>query len=191
MSVSPSVQPELAEVVHKNIRALLQARRQEEHKKSTAEVIADRVTAFAGSMVSVAIHGTAFGGWILWNCLPGLPKFDPYPFVMLAMTASVEAIFLSTFVLISQNRQAQISEKSAQLDLQVNLLAEHEVTRLITLTERIAHKVGVDIDQHDLDDLKKDVSPVRVLDEIERIGNVEETGPADRETSGGALGRAG
>jgi uncharacterized membrane protein len=109
-------------------------------------------------------------GWILWNTIPGLPKFDPYPFVMLAMTASVEAIFLSTFVLISQNRQSHMSEKNAQLDLQVNLLAEHEITRLIALTERIAMKIGVPIHEHDLDDLKKDVSPERVLAEIERTG---------------------
>jgi uncharacterized membrane protein len=146
------------------------------HNKTASQMIADRVSAFAGSMVSVAIHGMLFGGWIVWNTVPGLPKFDPYPFVMLAMSASVEAIFLSTFVLISQNRQAKISDKNAQLDLQVNLLAEHEVTRLIALTEQIAQRVGVTVPEHDLDDVKKDVSPVRVLDEIERTGDIADSG---------------
>jgi uncharacterized membrane protein len=168
MPASHAEQPELAQVVHNNIRALLDVRRTAEHKRSASEVVADRVTAFAGSMLSVAMHGMFFVGWIVWNTLPGLPKFDPYPFVMLAMTASVEAIFLSTFVLISQNRQTQMNEKNAHLDLQINLLAEHEVTRLIALTEEIARKVGVTLEAHDLDDLKRDVSPVRVLDELER-----------------------
>ena len=168
MTATQAEQPELANIVHRNIRALMEVRKNEEHKRSRSEIIADRVTAFAGSMLSVAIHGTLFGSWIVWNALPGLPKFDPYPFVMLAMTASVEAIFLSTFVLISQNRQAQINEKSAQLDLQVNLLAEHELTRLIALSEQIARKVGVSVDVRDLEDVKRDVSPVRVLHEIER-----------------------
>jgi uncharacterized membrane protein len=179
MSASQTPQPELANIVHRNIRALLEVQRHQEREKSASELIADRVTAFAGSMLSVAIHGTAFGGWILWNSLPGFPKFDPYPFVMLAMTASVEAIFLSTFVLISQNRLARISDKNAQLDLQVNLLAEHEVTRLIALTEQIARTVGISVDEHDLDDLKRDVSPVRVLDEIERSGGLAADGAPD------------
>jgi len=100
--------------------------------------------------------------------VPGTPKFDPYPFVMLAVLASVEAIFLSTFVLISQNRQALLNEKNAQLDLQVNLLAEHEVTRLIALTEQIARKVGVTLPEDDLAELKNDVAPERVLDAIDR-----------------------
>lgn len=171
MTRSRTDEPELADVVNRNIRALLEVQRQQERKKTASHAFADCVTRFAGSMVSVAIHGFLAGGWIVWNSVSGLPKFDPYPFVMLAMSASVEAIFLSTFVLISQNRQAQISDKNAQLDLQVNLLAEHELTRLIALTEQIAQKVGVIVGAHDLDEVKKDVSPVRVLDEIERTAD--------------------
>jgi uncharacterized membrane protein len=86
---------------------------------------------------------------------------------MLAMFASVEAIFLSTFVLITQNRMSTQSEQRAELDLQINLLAEHEVTRLIALAEKIARKLGVDVSVAELDELKQDVAPDRVLDEIE------------------------
>lgn len=159
---------ELARVVHENIRALLEVRRREDAKRTLSDLIAERVSLFVGSMRSVVIHTLLVGGWLVWNVLPGTPKFDPYPFVMLAVFASVEAIFLSTFVLITQNRQALISEKNAQLDLQVNLLAEHEVTRLITLTEQIARKVGVEVREGDLQELKRDVAPERVLDEMDR-----------------------
>ncbi len=87
---------------------------------------------------------------------------------MLAMFASVEAIFLSTFVLISQNRMAVQADKRADLDLQVSLLAEHEITRLITLVKEIAEKLDVEGWQHpELPELQKDVAPERVLDALE------------------------
>ena len=70
--------------------------------------------------------------------------FDPFPFVMLAMIASVEAIFLSTFVLISRNRQARLAERRAELDLQISLLAEHEITRLVERLEAVAEHLGVE-----------------------------------------------
>ena len=69
-------------------------------------------------------------------------KFDP-SFVVLAMFASVEAIFISTFVMISQNRMQQIADKRADLDLHVSLLAEHEITRLIQLTTLMAAQMGI------------------------------------------------
>ncbi|MFL5310326.1 MAG: DUF1003 domain-containing protein [Myxococcales bacterium] len=157
---------ELAGVVHRNIAELLEVRRSFDRRKSRQDSLADAVTRFTGSMAFVWIHAGLFAGWLLWNTLPGTPKFDPYPFVMLAMVASVEAIFLSTFVLISQNRQAALAEKRAELDLQINLLAEHEVTRLIALSEAIALKLGVEV-ARDLGELKRDVAPGEVLEQIE------------------------
>jgi uncharacterized membrane protein len=97
-----------------------------------------------------------------------LPKFDP-TFVVLAMVASVEAIFLSTFVLITQNRMAALVEKRAELDLQVSLLAEHEITRLIHLVSAIGEHLGLEeANDPELAELKKDVHPERVLDKIDR-----------------------
>jgi uncharacterized membrane protein len=82
--------------------------------------------------------------------------------------ASVEAIFLSTFVLISQNRMSAVAEKRANLDLHISLLAEHEVTRLVTLVSGIAERLGVSTEADaELDEIERDVSPEAVLDEIE------------------------
>src|SRR5215204_5294423 len=131
----------MAGVMQRNIRAVLERREAEARRKSRELRIADVITRFTGSMRFVYIHLVLFGSWIIAN-LPGtpFPKFDP-SFVVLAMFASVEAIFLSTFVLISQNRMAEQADKRADLDLQVSLLAEHEVTRLITLVKEIAEKM--------------------------------------------------
>jgi uncharacterized membrane protein len=88
--------------------------------------------------------------------------------VVLAMWASVEAIFLSTFVLISQNRMQAAADKRADLDLQISLLAEHEITKLATLVAAVADHIGVstEIDE-ELDEITRDVAPEAVLDEIE------------------------
>jgi uncharacterized membrane protein len=162
---------ELTGVVHRNIAALLEVRAQHERRKTVSDRVADWVAARAGSMASVAVHAAFFGGWIAVNVglVPGVPRFDPQ-LVILAMAASVEAIFLSTFILISQNRLEVLSSKRADLDLQISLLAEHELTRLITLTDAVASHLGVPRPQEvaSLEELERDVRPEAVLGEMER-----------------------
>jgi uncharacterized membrane protein len=130
--------------------------------------IADRITAFTGSMSFVAIHLLAYSLWIAANLgwVPGVPRFDP-SFVILAMEASVEAIFLSTFVLISQNRMAALSERRAKLDLHINLLAEHELTKVADLVARIAERLGVPEDDPEFHEIRQDVEPEKVLDALD------------------------
>jgi uncharacterized membrane protein len=161
---------ELAGVMERNIHALIERRRRENDQKPIQERIADAITKFAGSMWFVYIHLVLYGAWIIAN-LPGVPgpKFDP-TYVVLAMFASVEAIFLSTFVLISQNRMAKLADKRADLDLQVSLLAEHEITRAITLLRDIAQKMELDASKNpELSELTRDVAPEKVLDKIEQF----------------------
>ena len=159
----------MARVVDRNVRALLQHRQEEQVSRNRQERIADAVTRFTGSMRFVYIHLVVFGTWIAINLgwLPFAPRFDP-SFVVLAMVASVEAIFLSTFVLISQNRMAALADKRADLDLQVSLLAEHEITRLITLVTAMAERMGIE-QAHDpeLSELSRDVRPEKVMETME------------------------
>jgi len=152
-------------VLAKNIDALLAAREEEVRQRTLADRVSDAITGFTGSMRFVLIHAVLFSVWIVWNLglLPGLAPFDP-TFVVLAMLASVEAIFLSTFVLISQNRMQALAERRAELDLQISLLAEHEVTKLVSLLDAVARKVGVETRTDlDLQDAKRDVDPNDVL----------------------------
>ena len=170
--IYPPPQPSgLSPVLERNIRAL-QLRRERDEKGATAEErIAEAITRFTGSMRFVYLHLAFFGFWIVANLgwLPGVPSWDP-SFVVLAMMASVEAIFLSTFVLISQNRMAAAADKRADLDLQVSLLAEHEITRLVTLVSGIADRMGVTTEADaELDEITRDVAPEAVLDEIEAV----------------------
>ena len=173
-SRSNSTRPgQFSRVLARNIDGLLEARREAERRKRGQERVSDAITRFTGSLRFVYIHGCLFGAWILWNLgwIPGLSPFDP-SFVILAMVASVEAIFLSTFVLISQNRMQAQAEQRAELDLQISLLAEHEVTQLMTLLDAVARHLGVERpSDSDIEEVKKDVDPRAVLEAIEEQTN--------------------
>jgi uncharacterized membrane protein len=170
------------DVVDRNVHALEQIRENHLGRRNLQERITDRVTAFAGSLWCVYLHVLLVGLWLLVNSgvLPWIAPFDPYPFVMLAMFASVEAIFLSTFVLISQNRQAALAEKRNDLDLQVNLLAEHEITRLLQLVDEIAKKLDVPRDSGGTERLKQDVKPEAVIERMESLREREANLAGDR-----------
>jgi uncharacterized membrane protein len=159
----------MSSALERNIQALELRRQREEVEATIEERIAEAITRFTGSMLFVYLHLAFFGFWIVANLgwVPGVPSWDP-SFVVLAMMASVEAIFLSTFVLISQNRMSAAADKRADLDLQISLLAEHEVTKLVTLVSAIADRMGVETQvDTELDEIKRDVAPEAVLDKIE------------------------
>jgi uncharacterized membrane protein len=182
-ATAPTADSQLAGVMDRNIHAMIARRKQAERTKSAQDRLADAITRFTGSMRFVYIHLAVFGFWIIVN-LPGVPfpKFDP-TYVILAMVASVEAIFLSTFVLISQNRMAALADKRADLDLQVSLLAEHEITRAITLLRDIAERMNIQASHNpELGELSRDVAPEKVLDRMEQFEHQvsDGSGPVNR-----------
>ena len=159
----------MAAVLTRNIEAMRQQREREEAEASFTERLADRITRFTGSLGFVAAHVLLVAVWTAVNLgwVPGAPVFDP-TFVILATVASVEAIFLTTFVLISQNRASALAERRAALDLQINLLAEHEITQLIRLVRAMAERQGVEEVRHpEFEDIAREVEPEAVLEEIE------------------------
>jgi uncharacterized membrane protein len=168
-TVPPPRPDSLSGALRRNIQAMEDRRRQEAAASTLQERLADRITSFTGSMVFVYLHLVLYAGWIAINLglVPGVPKFDP-SFVVLAMEASVEAIFLSTFVLITQNSMAAASNKRAELDLQISLLTEHELTKLSRLVVALAERLDLPVEQdHEIHEVQEDVAPEAVLDEIE------------------------
>ncbi|MBB5751531.1 DUF1003 domain-containing protein [Prosthecomicrobium pneumaticum] len=160
----------VAAPLERNIRALMARREREIAEAGLSERLSGAIADFTGSMWSVALHLVVFGLWILVNLgwLPLVPAWDP-SFVMLAMVASVEAIFLSTFVLVNQNRLARIDDRRADLTLQIGLLTEYELTKLAELTAALArHVQGPGAVDPELEALTEEVAPEAVLDEIDR-----------------------
>src|SRR5256714_941442 len=112
--------------------------------RSQMEVMADRMIGFASSTPFLVIHAVIFIGWIWWN-LPfsSMPKFDPYPYGMLTTIVSLEAIFLSIFVLMTQSRESRIGELREELTLQVNLRMEEEITKTLHLVAGLYSRLGL------------------------------------------------
>jgi uncharacterized membrane protein len=166
---TPAAQPPgFTSVLERNINALRRKRQEEDRKASLQDRIAQAITRFTGSMAFVYVHLALVAGWVAINLgvVPGIPTFDP-TFVILATFASVEAIFLSTFVLISQNRAAAEADRRSELDLQTNLLSEHEITRILTLTRAIAEHLGIsEANDPSLEELERHVAPEKVLDRL-------------------------
>lgn len=167
----------LAGILEQNIDSLVKVRLAKEREKGPQERAADALTRFSGSMLFVYVHAVWFGVWIAANIgLFGQTKFDPFPFSLLTLIVSLEAIFLSTFVLISQNHAGALAEKRAELDLQINLLSEHEITQLLVLMDAIADHLGVEFSKKpEVEELKEDVPAEDVLDRIEARESTPET----------------
>jgi uncharacterized membrane protein len=163
--------PQLADVIEHNIQKLIRLRRQTVQKRTGQERLADAITAFSGRIPFVYLHILWFGSWILLNTgWLGMPRIDPFPYSLLTMIVSLEAIFLSTFVLISQNRLSAESEQRADLDLHIGLLTEHEVTRVLQMLDAIQKKLAVANDpDSDIAQLEIDTKPEDVLAEIQRL----------------------
>ena len=163
--------PALSKIIERNIRTIIQLRLKESHERTLQDRVADSVTSFSGSMIFVYLHIAWFLIWIFLNTGHfGVQPFDPFPYGLLTMIVSLEAIFLSTLVLITQNRQGVEGEHRADLDLHIGLLAEHELTRVLQMLDAIQENLG--IENHaasELADLEMETKPEDVLAEIARL----------------------
>jgi uncharacterized membrane protein len=165
----------LSRTVHENLEALLEYRRRMDRRLGWNERLANALTRRIGTMAFAWTHLAVIGGWVLWNTLPGLPvpRFDPYPFVLLAVAASVEAIFLSTFVLVAQQLMSEQEDRRAELGVQIGLLSEREITRLLAMVSAIARRLEVPDTAPDVADLARDLHPQEILQQIEDVREEE------------------
>ena len=128
-----------------NINSIVALEEEALQKRTTADRLSDLIANFVGSIPFVVMHLAWFGVWVILNIgvLGGHLRFDPYPFALLCMLVSLEGVLLSTFVLIKQNRMSQRADQRAHLDLQVNLLSEKEITKLLQLQQLVCERLGI------------------------------------------------
>jgi uncharacterized membrane protein len=164
-----------AATLEENVQAIKAWERATLLARSRAEQVGDWVASTAASGPVLLFHLVWFSAWIIVNVgmLPDLKPFDPFPFPFLTMTVSLEAIFLALFVLASQNRLARQSDKRSHLDLQVDLLAEREMTAVLQLLQDIARhlevKTSVTLEQ--LRDLAKKTDLQTLTDRVEEFSD--------------------
>jgi uncharacterized membrane protein len=167
--------PALSKVIERNIRTIIHLRTKAARERGLQSRIADAITSFSGRMIFAYVHIVWFVLWIFLNTgRLGMRVFDPFPYGLLTMIVSLEAIFLSTFVLISQNRLSEEAERRADLDLHIGLLTEHELTRVLQMLDAIQDKLDiVDHENSELADLEMETRPEDVLAEIHRLQTIE------------------
>ena len=161
----------LNETIERYIRTIVHLRMKAARERNSQDKVADAITGFSGRMTFIYIHLIWFVAWVILNTgWLGNSPFDPYPYGLLTTIVSLEAIFLSTFVLISQNRMGQLSEQRADLDLHIDLLTEYEITRVLQMLDAIQEKIGIDNSQDfELIELESETKPEDILAEIERL----------------------
>jgi uncharacterized membrane protein len=155
-----------------HIRTLIRLQAKADQERSVHDHIVDAISSFSGRMAFVYVHLAGFGLWILLNTgYVGVRVFDPFPYELLTMIVSLEAVFLSAVVvLIIQNRLRGEIERRADLDLHIGLLTEHELTRMLQMLDAIQRKMGIDDHEaSELADLEMETKPEDVLAEIERL----------------------
>lgn len=141
----PSHDDTLPKAAVENIETVIQLREQAWAERSRAEKLADRASAVVGRVAFIVGHAIWFALWAAFNTqlVPTLPVFDPYPFNLFGTLISLEAVVISALVLIKQNRMSLLDERRAHVELQMTLLAEKEITKLLHITARIAGQMGI------------------------------------------------
>lgn len=171
------------DVTRQNVQAMRRLEEAAMARRTGADRMAAAIGRACGSMTFVVIHAIFFGSWIAYNSLPWFDAFDPYPFTFLTLVVSLEAIFLATFILISQNYEMRVTERRNQLDLQINLLAEQESTKTLQILERIAKKVGAHVtDDPQVRALEQATRPDALAKQIEEEYRDVEEPPAGKPT---------
>ena len=148
----------VGEVTQRNIEAIARMEKESDANRTFGELLADRFATIVGSWIFILIQCVLLLVWIFLNLAAWVYRWDPYPFILLNLALSFQAAFASPIIMMSQNRQARLTEKRNRLDLQINLLAEQENTELLKLVRRLCEKCGVDLKEHPASALDQDTS---------------------------------
>lgn len=169
--------------MHRNVQEISALEKEALASRTMAERMGDFVALQSGRMRFILLHAIFFGLWISWNSgwLPGIKPIDPFPFALLTMVVSLEAIFLSLFILMSQNRTNRQAEIRSHLDLQINLLAEDESTKTLELLQALCKHHGLACaNDPDLEYLVRATKPTEVMTQLrESLPDPETTAPPE------------
>lgn len=163
--------PSYSERLKRHREKIESFRREHYFKRTFFDRIADEITEASGSFTFLVIHVVVFVTWIGLNInvFPGFVAFDPFPFGLLTMIVSLEAIFLSIFVLLSQNTQAKVADLREETNLQVNLIAEKEITKLIQMQAITMKRLGIRIEGDDeLEQMMQSIDTTHIKRELEK-----------------------
>jgi uncharacterized membrane protein len=155
MAENPKVTP----ATEANIETVVKLEQESREGRTLSDRVGDAIAGFAGSMPFVGLHLLWFGCWIAINSgKVGVRPFDPYPFIFLSMMVSLEAVLLSTFVLMKQNRMSRRGEQRDHLNLQIDLLSEKEITKMLQMQRMICERLGIRLRDDEVEQLSEDTA---------------------------------
>jgi uncharacterized membrane protein len=162
------------ELTARNVDTVLRLEREVRERRTTGDRVVDSITAFCGSIAFVWVHVVWFSAWIGLDVLRHGATFDPCPYQLLTLIVSLEAIILSTFILISQNRDGRLNDRRNHLALQIALLSEQESTKILKILDRIAHKLdAADTSDPTIEVLEESTRPERLVEQIDKAMELE------------------
>jgi uncharacterized membrane protein len=156
----------IGSLTQQNVEVVAELERTANAKRTRADRIADAISNFVGSMLFVYLHVIWFAVWIILNTIFDLWQFDPYPFTFLTFVVSLEAIFLSTFILISQNHEELLARRRNHLDLQINLLSEQENSQILKMLASIERHLKIQVDP-EVQTMEEETRPEEMVAQIE------------------------
>lgn len=161
--------PSAVSITDKNIEDIQHLEKQAILKRTRSERFAGSVTRFAGGMLFIVFHALWFVIWISLNlgAMPSIKPWDPFPFSFLTLVVSLEAIFLSLLVLMTQNRLTKDADKRAHLDLQINMLAEQESTATLQMLEKICKHLGIQYAADGAQQLAKATDVIKIANTLD------------------------
>jgi uncharacterized membrane protein len=153
---------------YRNVQEIARVEREALQRRTRAERLGDAIATKAGRMWFILLHALWFALWIGVNTHASW-AFDPFPFALLTMVVSLESIFLSLFILMSQNRSTRQADQRAHLDLQINLLAEHENTKMLRMLQALCSHHGLKAgDDPEIAELSALTKPQQVIEELQK-----------------------
>ena len=174
----------LTGAVKRNIKSIAQLEQEFLRHRSTIACLGDWIIDIIGSPVFFVGHLVCLAGWVVLNTVDvlGVPHFDPYPCPFLALSIAVEGGVFAMLVLMSQKRQTHQADHWAHVDLQVNLLAEQEATKMLQLLQVICNRLGLKkvVKDHDLQEMIKETHIIAMAQELEKAREPDESVPAKR-----------
>ena len=162
--------PRMESPAARNVQEILDLEQQDERAIPLGERVSLAITNTLGSPACAFVQMAVFVGWIIWNVAgPARWRFDPYPFGLLTMFVSLEGVILATFVLITQNRMSEQTDRRDHLNLQVNLLAEQEMTMVLRMLDRISHRLAAGQDAAEHDEAKQLMEHTNIYELMEEL----------------------
>jgi uncharacterized membrane protein len=161
-----------AQITGENIRAIARLEQAAMHHRSRGERMSDGLVRTFGTMTFVVIHLIALAAWFAVNLklVPGIRAFDPFPFGILTLIVSTEGVLLALFILVSQNSMTRQADQRAHLDLQISLLAEQEVTKMLQMLQALCERAGVtdDSSREEIERLAQGTDITALAEELDR-----------------------